>query len=285
MTDIHILQLSEYAKQRVSSSQHGEIHSVYRKTINISTPEGLLALQAVASPLSPISLITDLSEKEMASLSLEPGIPVIFTDSSVDILSPDCRFSFSFENTEVFSLKPTAPIPKQNITELKENIHQVLFNAKSNGFDMIFNGVPDSELSLMFQVAKKRIRECRKLFFESNYESAALEISHLLGLGIGLTPSGDDFLCGVLASLHMTDQEGSLFALTLKKQISGHLHDTIDISAAFLACALENQYSAAVNSLYSNPDCASIEQSFSAIGHSSGIDTLCGIWFGLHLFS
>lgn len=279
-----ILQLSDYAKSRILSAIYGQVHSVYRKTINLSTPDGLLALQAASSPLSPISLITNLNEDAMEQLAISPEDPVVFTTDTVTITTAAKVITFSFQNAVTHNLKPDTPLSISALTELKEKIFQVLSASDSHGFDMIFNSTPDKNLPLMFQVSKNRTARCEELFLQQKYEESAEELSHLLGLGIGLTPSGDDFLCGMMASLHMAGQERSVFALTLKTQIADHLQDTIDISAAFLACALENQYSLAVNSLYQNPDCSSIEKSFSAIGHSSGIDTLCGIWFGLNLF-
>ena len=69
----------------------------------------------------------------------------------------------------------------------------------------------------------------------------------------------------------------------LKTEIREHLTDTIDISAAFLSCALEEQFSLPVNRLCTLPSPEEIRTQFQAIGHSSGMDTLCGILFSLSL--
>ena len=96
------------------------------------------------------------------------------------------------------------------------------------------------------------------------------------------------------------------FAKSLHKTIAEHLNDTVDVSAAFLHCALKGQFSLAVNHLLVNTGCESpqdtsyvkcnpqitpgianipaITENFLAIGHSSGTDTLCGILYALELF-
>ena len=159
---------------------------------------------------------------------------------------------------------------------------------------------------MMLVAAKKKIEQCTRLYRNKEYTETGIELARLIGLGIGLTPSGDDFLCGVLAGLLLTGQTESTFAKSLRKTIAEHLNDTVDVSAAFLHCALKGQFSLAVNHLLVNTGCESpqdtsyvkcnpqitlgianvpaITENFLAIGHSSGTDTLCGILYALELF-
>ena len=73
-------------------------------------------------------------------------------------------------------------------------------------------------------------------------------LCHLIGLGIGLTPSGDDFLCGFLAGLRLSDGS-SVFLPFLEQHILHTLDRTNEISAAFLRCAVLGQFSAPVHLL------------------------------------
>ena len=171
---------------------------------------------------------------------------------------------------------------------------------------MIFNQRVNDDTSMMLVAAKKKIERCTRLYRSKKYTETGIELARLIGLGIGLTPSGDDFLCGVLAGLILTGQTESTFAKSLHKTIAEHLNDTVDVSAAFLHCALKGQFSLAVNHLLVNTDFESpqdtshvkcnpqitpgianvpaITENFLAIGHSSGTDTLCGILYALELF-
>lgn len=105
----------------------------------------------------------------------------------------------------------------------------------------------------------------------------------LIGLGPGLTPSGDDLIGGALCALHATgraDDAARLAAWALPLAKNG----TNRISQAHLACAAEGEGGEAVNdaivSLLSGeaPDLARID----AIGHTSGWDALAGVCLALH---
>ena len=56
-----------------STDAKGSVHSVYRNTINLLFQDQLWALQSSLSPLSPISLQTELSPLAMSALSVRPG--------------------------------------------------------------------------------------------------------------------------------------------------------------------------------------------------------------------
>lgn len=284
--NISILKMSDYTKEILKKEKNGTVHSVYRKTINLSAGNKLVALQAEGSPLSPISLITELSALDMSSLAIEPGTPVRFAQDCIEISASQAPHRFFCKDSDIYNLFLPAGTMTGSDTicpSLIKNIESVLSHVKTGGFDIIFNGEPDSDLSLMLLAAKKRILESKDLYYTRHFEESAITLSRLLGLGTGLTPGGDDFLCGVLAGLRLLNQEESKFAKVLRKEISEHLSDTIDISAAFLLCALENQYSLAVNALCAVPEPDEISALFSEIGHSSGIDTLCGVLYGLKL--
>ena len=68
-----ILQASEYAFDILKSTSTLIVHSVYRKAVNLKAGNQLLSLQPRGSVLSPISLITDCTEDELAKLSFTAG--------------------------------------------------------------------------------------------------------------------------------------------------------------------------------------------------------------------
>ncbi len=277
-----IMQLSDSALHLLKNEQNGVIHSVYRKTININIDGSLLALQSSGSPLSPISLITNLGERAMAALDIDTDAPVKITHDTVMIGSS----SFYYGSAEVFPCRLQKTLSPSDIESLKKNIETVLFSSHTGGFDTIFQNYrnPSIELpSLLLEGARNYLSQAYSCIRGRNDTSASAYLAHLIGLGIGLTPSGDDFLCGALAGLILTGASDLPFTKSLKEAIRDSLANTNDISRAFLLCALEGKFSTAVHSLMSIPDYADISTAFREIGHSSGIDTLCGILFSLSL--
>lgn len=297
-----IRQLSLYAENILKNLTSGTIHSVYRRTINLTAEsyktcsqnlplhamaKPILALQADGSPLSPISLISCLSAEDMEALSVKAGDPVQFTEDGFTFPCPPCAhrpvYHFTCRGAKRFSLTLQEPHTPGLLPKLNTRIQTALSRTDTGGFALLFQETEENtdDLSLILLAARKHIQHGSELCLRGDYREAALTLTHLLGLGTGLTPSGDDFLCGVLAGLSLAGKSRHPFTGYLKSEIAGRLSDTIDISAAFLSCALEDQFSLQVKSLLSLPSSEALLSSFQEIGHSSGTDTLCGILWSL----
>jgi len=103
-------------------------------------------------------------------------------------------------------------------------------------------------------------------------------LQELLGLGIGLTPSGDDFIIGVLAALQYYQQDE--LRAKIVEAVKNNLFATNDISAALLSHAIAGRYSERLLELLLHPSEGRAVVAAS-VGHSSGADTLFGILFTL----
>ena len=299
MNQYKILSVSSYALDFLHKFQQGTIHSVYRKTINIDFNRQLLAIQAKDSPLSPISLITEMSQDDMEKLPLSVGQAVRIEDEKLLFFSEIPQlpeelptFALSFQNTDIYTLRMYSSLTDRQLDSLTPQIFAAILQADTNGFDLIFSGSEEVSSNLMMLAGKKRLQSATDFFHQHMLhpdpmllEAAAQELIHLIGLGIGLTPSGDDFLTGICAGLLLCHKENTVFADLIHRLIREHLSDTNDISGAFLSCALEGEFSQSVNSLWQKPEQNSQEilESFSRIGHSSGIDSLCGIFYVLKI--
>jgi hypothetical protein len=112
----------------------------------------------------------------------------------------------------------------------------------------------------------------------------------LVGLGPGLTPAGDDFLCGYLAGLRSQatgDPSLARFVMALEtafREAPDLLAATNDISAAFLAEAFEGRFGAALvafaeAALGLTGELDEAVAVLGALGHSSGTDAAAGFLF------
>ena len=351
-----IRRASEYALSLLRTHTRGTIHSVYRKTVNLLLEEPgsagtkpsssqkshtvLVALQAAASPLSPVSLITGLGAEQMASLPLAPGMAVSVCQDSI-LAASGCRFLLNVSHPARLLLDAALPEPELQL--LERRIAEALSLRDAGSFELLFHA-PERAAEIPFlAVAGKRLAEAAEALRSASriktaeaaqggspehipeaaqsgspeytseaaqggspkhiseaaqggspvrtvknpenryFAEAASSLVRLVGLGLGLTPGGDDFLCGVLAGLILCGRRQHPFALLLADEIAAHLNDTNKISAAFLACSLENQFSQAVNELRLCHSAAKILRIFCEIGHSSGTDTLCGIYYAIQL--
>jgi hypothetical protein len=110
----------------------------------------------------------------------------------------------------------------------------------------------------------------------------------LVGLGPGLTPSGDDLLCGVLIALHAIGQVAlarDLYAMIGKAARIA----TSPLSAACLKAAAEGQGSGPLHetivALLAHHSVAQPLEALAQIGHTSGWDALTGAVLVLRTFA
>jgi hypothetical protein len=96
----------------------------------------------------------------------------------------------------------------------------------------------------------------------------------LIGLGPGLTPSGDDYLGGMLVALHALarEQRAQVLWRWLQPRLAAR---TSAISAAHLAAAAEGEAHEALHRVLQDPSPAALA-ALSAVGHCSGWDALAG---------
>jgi Protein of unknown function (DUF2877) len=102
----------------------------------------------------------------------------------------------------------------------------------------------------------------------------------LIGLGPGLTPSGDDYLGGVLIALHQFGRQSQ--ARSLWRWLEPRLSQTSAISAAHLAAAAQGEgHEALHDCLHAlcdvTADWATVLARLDEVGHCSGWDSLAGV--------
>lgn len=99
-------------------------------------------------------------------------------------------------------------------------------------------------------------------------------VEGLIGLGPGLTPSGDDYLGGAMVTMHALarDQQARALWRWLQPRLAAR---TSAISAAHLAAAAEGEAHEALHGALQDPSPAAFA-ALGAVGHCSGWDALAG---------
>lgn len=276
--------LSQFGKSILEAHSSASVHSVYRKTINLSFGTSLLSLQAEDTVLSPISLITSLSETEMERLPVCPGDPVSISNQAIKIYVKTFGpivFQMNTNHSRIQNLSFTPQLSEPQLSDLISMLKTALEMSETGGFDVLFSSAPKYGNMFVLSSAKRFLEETSEAWKNAEWMKAARSLCSVTGLGSGLTPSGDDFLCGVLAGILLMKIKSHPFVYALREELPLHLQDTNDISRTFLSCALSDQFSEPVIQLSGAKSADCIFQSFRRIGHSSGMDTLAGIYFFL----
>lgn len=137
----------------------------------------------------------------------------------------------------------------------------------------------DSASAIAAAVRRAAARLRHWLLARDGAKSVPASLATLIGLGPGLTPSGDDFVGGALVALHTLGEHERAAALAawLRPQI----HRTHPISAAHLAAACEGlageALHACIDDIANARDPRAGLERIAAIGHTSGWDALAGV--------
>ncbi len=172
-------------------------------------------------------------------------------------------------------------IPSDGLAEIIPHTAGIA-NAGSSG---IVNMNPVAELAMprLFLLSGGLTR--------SASEAIDQAVAGLVGLGPGLTPSGDDLLGGMLVALRAMQNTASLFSVdTLAGCVTRHAAaETTRISAAMLEQSAQGYGSAAQHRLlrcllevHARPDTVNAALDLIRTGHTSGWDALAGILLGVY---
>lgn len=124
-----------------------------------------------------------------------------------------------------------------------------------------------------------RLQQARDARFQTAF--ARIGAGHLAagvrlirGCGEGLTPAGDDFLCGWMLACRLCRQ------MPRARRILRSARGQNAVANAFLELAVAGRVNAALRELLRAPTPAGVKR-VCAFGHTSGADLLCGLRFGL----
>ncbi len=176
----------------------GRVHSVFRNSINILTPENaLLTLLSKKKEIyrNPISIV--IAEEDFLNWGISPNEKVIYKENSLVFLNTNLHIDLSNKITWDSSFRYFGPLAPSHI--IQENIERIKFFIKVMEWNkgllpLVIETFPHSHFS------KKMLPILTKIIENESINLSGME--KIVGLGDGLTPSGDDFLSGFLVILY-----------------------------------------------------------------------------------
>lgn len=273
---------AETGRRLQNMSEIGKIHSVFRQTFNIVFNVQLPNLLTIGNSLvdgAPNSISVPQFQQLLASLSendsclILPDKIYLDTHSIIDLHVSQPNLEKFSDHTGVVELGGL----RQNIKllQVRLQIHNLYLN--NPAYLPFFKQVIVEGDSLIEAVVS------------GNWELVKFHGRRLIGLGVGLTPTGDDYLTGLLLSLG----KGTLLKQEIGKVIFGGnsspLNQTNVISQHQLFFAMGGEGKASVLNLVNGMKQGVIDEvnlqamvdEVRQIGSTSGFDLLLGILAGL----
>lgn len=285
-----------------STSWEGRIHSVFSKAVNILHPEGVI-VSLVEEPYQMSSLSILVPEYFQRWREGECNGCERLRDGTRVFCSPEKLgmgdFSFDLRRGRLWKgLLSIEGFHFQKISLFKKAL---LSLGKSSGIAGILR---DEKNPNLFLRKFRQVLENTKCPNLKNNEVTLSGLSSLVGLGIGLTPSGDDFITGALLGERMLslllmfdlqkvkEETGKSFFLRVEKdEISTNLSRTTSAGRTLLWQALRRQFPAFLlrlaNQIANSSSFDEITDGLAEAcrhGETSGMDASIGLYWFLNYF-
>ena len=267
-----------------------QVHSVYHRTVNIYAENRILAFHPDSISLTPLSLALPLHEEEFAFLANavreKKEIQTQWTESQ-EVQIHIGKYSWNVGKNEVWNPKITGSLNKEQMRLALQQMREVIMRySHLGGFsDSVFRNKNPKD-DLMSGI----LREKTTMILDVSVRPGKMEelgriAQEMIGLGVGLTPSGDDFVTGLLlgfltGTFPFDEEELEDFREMVKRQAMY----TNDISRQYLLCACEGEFGENYHQLLrlckmGQPIAKCLEQIIQT-GHTSGLDALNGLAAG-----
>lgn len=277
------------------SSLTGVVHSVFHTSVNLLFGEQMITLLSENRPLYPYSLRVSCAD----FVGFEPGIPAQITYDTVTFPSLGRQIPLGGAeeaDLTLASLSGTLSAPTPRVWQELRSL--ILTNGKIDGFApllwLLEGTEPTAESNLYADFAAKRIPKLFEAITAKNAGDAGAAAYSIAGCGIGLTPSADDFMCGIMAMLKtesiLRGEEKELQPLITAIAQAAAPRTNL-VSATFLREAALGLVSQDVRELMKSIYSCVLSQSLKtsamnviAFGETSGTDILTGIYFGQKIY-
>ena len=254
--------VSSYFLRRAPERGAGEVHSVFRSSLNVMAEGFLVHLGGGDAPLSCLGINMDPGRMGALLPRVRPGDRAVFRDGTLRI--------YDREGVSVIPYREFATVPLE-LPRCSPPPPSLLRALEDLGLEDRV-GIPvDSRL----ETALATLRQP-----SPPEDQLAETIGFLAGRGKGLTPSGDDILMGYGAGLWAWGEPGP-FCHAMEKVLRSQR--TTDVSAAYLAAVREGCANQDFCQLLQAAG-AGEEATFPALleaischGHTSGWDSLLGL--------
>ncbi|MFT4107540.1 MAG: DUF2877 domain-containing protein [Lacrimispora sp.] len=247
------------------------VHSRFESGCNLVLPSSLCFIGNKNNALVPYGILLNEEDVPVFLAQVSPSRSfrwdgnrkVLYSDFA-EICLKDTRIYSSFIEKKAY------PIDREGLSIFERLIDREL----PTGFgESIGSFLMTKEVEELYQAFKKPREEAEKI------------IKKWIGRGMGLTPSGDDFLMGLLFIDRIYPILGSPFLSGLKA-LTDHGYTT-DISEHYYRCALGGRFHDAVVGLLNalvQKDSLLIGRyidEIKRIGSTSGCDMICGMAAGV----
>ena len=263
------------------------VQSVYQFVVNITTADGLLTVASPEGGGLPNGILADLGS-DWRAIGLRSGMVVFVSEASIRV--PDAGLEIQFDAASRWSPRLDSSTAAATegaarwVGRTAATRRVAGTRASAGGLGPLLRDDVSHDPVGILAVARPMLRELVVALQTGDRSHAVEAVTRLIGLGPGLTPSGDDVLVGVEAALHALAQPSAGFLAMATSDVEDR---TTELAATLLRHAAAGEFAERVHLLLGallGSDDEAIPAALDravAWGATSGSDCLLGVLIGL----
>ena len=263
------------------------VQSIYRSVVNITTADGLLTVASPEGGGLPNGVLADLGP-DWRQIGLHSGMVVSASATSIRV--PDAGLEIQFDAASRWSPRLESSAAAADAATARWGRRAAATRAiaqaraSAGGFGPLLRDAVCHDPVGILDKARPMLADLVSALEAGDRSLAAKVATRLIGLGPGLTPSGDDVLVGIEAALHalarpsagflapalgdVDERTTALAATLLRHAAAGEFAERLHILLAALLGSDDESIPAAIDRAV-------------AWGATSGSDCLLGVLIGL----
>jgi len=259
------------------SIPHGtfKLHSAFENAINFRGPHGfVVSLVSRRTGNVPMNIV--MRHLPRGARRLKVTKFKLFIDENCLEADPEKNYD---------SAVPTLPLVRERFSAGLHFLKSFLGSrAPEKSMCFLFSISAEEAFKSAFERSMlRRMKEAVELLNSGSYAKGA---RRLRGLGFGLTPSGDDFLCGYLTGLSFIESNSTADLGRIKDAVYDNALTRNLISSSFTYCAYTGRVNEKIRELIialsscSHSRLTSAAEAAVDSGHTSGADFCAGLIYG-----
>jgi len=282
----------------------GRVHSVFSGAIDVVMPGGhMISVVREDVGEGPINIVTELpAEMSMTKLGVESNQDVL--RRSDGILFGGDRLLVRLQNATLYTPKRDFRISLRSIPEIRANLAMAAKTATRGGnheglgnliepLTSVGQTKPSHQLNSFSRLALPKARSLLRTIRDGRTSGLGRVVKDFVGLGPGLTPSADDLISGLMATLEVVaynfgDDAEKVREINREMAINAR-GQTTKLSQEYLSHAAKGETNEHFLELIKKiltgqaGEVRKATERALTIGETSGTDTVLGILLGFQL--
>lgn len=284
--------------QNINQHENGTVHSVFNNSFNLIFGEKMIHIGSVENGIAPFGIGLEHMNAQLLTRKININQPVKWDIDNKQLIIGN---KHSISLNQVIQTNHRLSEQLFYASCIRRNLQWITTKLRDKSWQTgLAQSVEEKELIIDYLLTKKNINPNQSLFHRLHeLESAVTNgrgddvknvFDYWIGRGIGLTPSGDDLLTGMCASLSILHGTSNKFHSLLKDYIMQYgLQRTTQVGYEYLCYAAQHEYHSHLVQMCSailtkqQSDLTNVLEEMRGIGHTSGTDTLIGVLLGMKI--